>query len=97
MDLGMHQGMHLGMHLGVHRRLDRRVHLIEGLKMNMAQVGLLSLFARVSSQFQGTVASIPGNPFTDSHAIATLTSVSVNDLDGVEMTTYQSEDTGGWL
>ena len=63
----------------------------------LAQVGLLSLFARVSSQFQGTFASIPRDPFTDSHAIATLTSVSVNDLDGVEMTTYQSEDTGGWL
>jgi len=39
-------------------------------------------------------ASTPRDPFTDSHAISTLTDVSVNDLDQVEMSTYQNEDTG---
>ncbi|KAI0299136.1 hypothetical protein B0F90DRAFT_1668778 [Multifurca ochricompacta] len=41
--------------------------------------------------------SIPRNPFTDSHAISTLstlTDVAVGDLDSVEMSTYQSEATG---
>jgi len=40
------------------------------------------------------VTSTSRNPFTDSHAISTLTDVGVNDLDVVEMSTYQSEDTG---
>jgi len=42
----------------------------------------------------GSVASTPRDPFTDSHAISTLTNVSVNDLDQVEMSTFQNEDTG---
>ncbi|KAI0294562.1 hypothetical protein BC826DRAFT_1104619 [Russula brevipes] len=42
-----------------------------------------------------SVTSTSRNPFTDSHAISTLTDVGVNDLDVVEMSTYQSEDTGG--
>jgi hypothetical protein len=42
----------------------------------------------------GSVASMPRNPFTDSHAILTLTSVDINDLNRVEMTTYHTGDTG---
>ena len=52
---------------------------------------------RAGSQFQGSVASTPRNPFTDSHAISTLTNVSVNDLDRVEMSTYRLETTDGRL
>ncbi|KAH9973634.1 hypothetical protein BJV74DRAFT_864166 [Russula compacta] len=33
------------------------------------------------------------DPFSDSHAMSMLTDVAVNDLDQVEMSTYQSEDT----
>lgn len=42
---------------------------------------------------------MPGNPFTDSHAISTLTNVTVNDLQQVEMSTYATGDTGGrfWI
>jgi len=39
----------------------------------------------------GTVGS---NPFSDSHAISTVSEVSVNDLSRVEMSTYQEEATG---
>ncbi|KAH9959173.1 hypothetical protein BC827DRAFT_1384777 [Russula dissimulans] len=38
--------------------------------------------------------STHSNPFTDSHAISSLTNVSVNDLTAVEMTTYEREATG---
>ncbi|KAF8494121.1 hypothetical protein F5888DRAFT_1718773 [Russula emetica] len=42
------------------------------------------------------IASKPRNPFTDSHAvISTLTDVDVNNLDQVEMSTYQEEATNG--
>jgi len=40
----------------------------------------------------GSVTSSLRNPFTDSHAISTLTDVAGGDLDGVEMSTYRSED-----
>jgi hypothetical protein len=40
----------------------------------------------------GTV-SVASNPFTDSHAISTLTNVPVEDLDRVEMSTYHVETT----
>jgi len=42
----------------------------------------------------GSVASIPRNLFTDSHAISTLSDVAVIDVDRVEMSTYQAGDTG---
>lgn len=47
---------------------------------------------------QGTVESTPRDPFTDSHAISTLTGIvsSVKDVDQVEMSTFQNEETGGW-
>ena len=48
-------------------------------------------------KFRRSIASIPGNPFTDSHAISTLTDVTVNDLERVEMSTYAAGDTGGWF
>ena len=54
-----------------------------------------SLFGQADSQFRGSVAS--GNPFTDSHAVYTLSDVSVNDPDQVEMSTYHAENTDGWL
>jgi len=38
--------------------------------------------------------TVPGNPFTDSHAVSTLTSVNVHNLDSVEMETYRSQATG---
>ncbi|KAF8494123.1 hypothetical protein F5888DRAFT_1848211 [Russula emetica] len=47
-----------------------------------------SLFWQAGSLFQGTVRS---NPFSDSHAM--LSEVSVNNLDRVEMSTYQEETT----
>jgi len=42
----------------------------------------------------GPVASTPRDPFTDSHAISTLTDVSVNDLDQVDILAFTNEDTG---
>jgi hypothetical protein len=51
--------------------------------------------ASTSPLIQGPVASTSRDPFTDSHAISTLTDVSVNDLDQVEMSTFTNEDTGG--
>jgi len=36
----------------------------------------------------------PRNPFTDSHAISTLTDVNVHNLDHVKMEAYRSKDTG---
>lgn len=45
------------------------------------------------SLLQGPVASIPGNP--DSHAVSTLTDVTVDDLDRVERSTYVDGDSGG--
>ncbi|KAH9978289.1 hypothetical protein BJV74DRAFT_142156 [Russula compacta] len=42
----------------------------------------------------GPAASTPRDPFTDSHAISTLTNVAVNDVDEVEMTTYECKATG---
>jgi hypothetical protein len=51
-----------------------------------------SLFWQAGSLFQGTVWS---NPFSDSHAM--LSEVSVNNLDRVEMSTYQEETTDGRL
>ena len=66
------------------------------LETMLTQVGLLAHFsASISPLFQGPVASTPRDPFTDSHAISTLTDVSVNDLDQVEMSTFTNEDTGG--
>ena len=66
------------------------------LKIVLGWVGLLAHFmGSTGSQFQGPVASTPRDPFTDSHAISTLTDVSVNDLDQVDMSTFQNEDTGG--
>lgn len=53
-----------------------------------------SPFWQGRSQFQ---ASMPRNPFTDSHAISTLTDMTVGDLDRIEMSTYQDKDTGGRL
>jgi hypothetical protein len=53
-----------------------------------------SPFRQSRSQFKVSVAS---NPFTDSHAISTLTNVPVEDLDRVEMSTYHVETTDGRL
>jgi len=55
--------------------------------------------AGVDSQFQGPVESAPRDPFTDSHAISTLTNVAANDIDEMDMSTFQNEDTGGrsWI
>jgi hypothetical protein len=55
---------------------------------------LLRLWSRFGSQLRA-VASIVKNPFTDSHAVSTLTDITVNDLERVEMTTYQAGDTSG--
>ncbi|KAF8463398.1 hypothetical protein DFH94DRAFT_699535 [Russula ochroleuca] len=65
------------------------------MEMVLAQVSSLALFwSGPGSQFQGSVASIPRNLFTDSHAISTLSDVAVIDVDRVEMSTYQAGDTG---
>jgi hypothetical protein len=42
----------------------------------------------------GSVVSIPRNQFTDSHAISTLTNVDFNNLDQVDVSTFQAGDTG---
>ncbi|KAI0294569.1 hypothetical protein BC826DRAFT_1175352 [Russula brevipes] len=42
----------------------------------------------------GALQSIPRNPFTDSHAVSTLSDVAIGDLGQVELETYQSEVTG---
>jgi len=41
-----------------------------------------------------STAPTKSNPFTDSHQISKLTDIPVNDLDEVEMTTYESKATG---
>ncbi|KAI9452336.1 hypothetical protein F5148DRAFT_1289649 [Russula earlei] len=46
-------------------------------------------------QLQCYLASIQTNPFGDLHAISTLSDVNVNDLNEVEMTTFENEATGG--
>jgi hypothetical protein len=53
-----------------------------------------SLFGLAGSLFQGSVGF---NPFRDSHAISTLGKVTVDDLDRMEMSTYQEEGTNGRL
>ena len=64
--------------------------------VNLAQVSLfICPSGWADSRFHGSVASIPRNPFTDSHAISSLTDVSVIELDRVEMSTFQDEDNGG--
>ena len=66
--------------------------------MHLAQVNLLIRpSGRADSKFHHSVASMPRNPFTDSHAISSLTDVSVMDLDRVEMSTFHNEDNGGRL
>lgn len=49
--------------------------------------------AHLPSPPTGTT-TVPHNPFTDSHAVSTLTSVDVHNLDSVEMETYRSAATG---
>lgn len=79
------------MELGLKLKLDLGLNLV-------TQVVLLALLlAGFGLQLRGPAASIPRNPFSDSHTISTLTDVAVNDLDRMEMSTYQSEDTSGWL
>ena len=64
-----------------------------GQGMILQQVAFtFSLFEQAGSLFQDTVGS---NPFSDSHAISRLSEVTVNDLNRVEMSTYQEEDTDG--
>lgn len=53
-----------------------------------------SLFGQAGSLSQGSVWS---NPFSDSHRISRISEVNVNDLDRVEVSTYQEEITVGQL
>jgi len=78
-------------------QIDRATHGPGGGTENSAGMGRLAchFMGSTGSQFQGPVASTPRDPFTDSYAISTLTDVSVNDLDQVEVSTFQNEDTGG--
>jgi hypothetical protein len=63
--------------------------------VDLAQVSLqVRLSGRADSQFQASVAS---NPFTDSHAIATLSNVSVDDVDRLDVSTYHVDNTDGRL
>jgi hypothetical protein len=72
------------------------VHLGVDLRIALELVGFLAyLCPGMAHIFQGSVPSSSKNPFTDSHAISTLTDVAVGNLDGVEMSTYQSEDNSG--
>ena len=41
--------------------------------------------------------STHSNPFSDTHEVSTLTDVDISDLNQVEMSTFQSEATGGDL
>ena len=66
----------------------------------LVQVSLLGRsLAKDDSWLQGPVESAPRDPFTDSHAISTLTNVAANDIDEMDMSTFQNEDTGGrsWI
>jgi hypothetical protein len=67
-----------------------------GQEVVLAQVSPFLRLWRAGSQ-RRAVASIARNPFTDSHAVSTLTDITVNDLERVEMTTYQAGDTSGQL
>jgi hypothetical protein len=75
------------------------------MKQFMRQVHSFSYFrVRTDSQIEGNPPSAPGalqsiprNPFTDSHAVSTLSDVATGDLGRVEVETYQSEVTGGLL
>jgi hypothetical protein len=53
-----------------------------------------SLFVQAGSLFQGTAGS---DPFGDAHMISRITDVSVDDLNRVEVSTYQEDDTNGRL
>lgn len=61
-----------------------------------------SLLAQVSETISGRATQAPPmgttsthtNPFSDSHEVSSLADVDVDDLDQVEMSTYQSETTG---
>ena len=58
----------------------------------------VALFARFSDKTDSiSVASTQRSPFTDSHAVSTLSHVDVNDLDRVEVSTYQEDGTNGQL
>ena len=56
-----------------------------------------SPFGQGRFKFLDSVASIQSNPFTDSHAVSTLTDVSVDNLDRVGTSIYVDEETGGEL
>ena len=54
-------------------------------------------FRKGRFKFLDSVASVQSDPFTDSHAVSTLTDVPVDNLDRVGTSTYVDEETGGEL
>ena len=78
-------------------KMEVEVEVEADQEVALAQVSLLlRLWSRDGSQLRA-VPSVTRNPFTDSHAVSTLTDITVNDLERVEMTTYQAGDTSGQL
>jgi len=67
--------------------------LIEDASQRAIDDGLMGQISTAMGEGVGSTTT-PRNPFTDSHAIATLTDVDVRNLDRVEMETYQSKTTG---
>jgi hypothetical protein len=75
--------------------------LPEGGIENSAGTGCLFalFFPSVGSQSQGPALSTPSDPFTDSHAASASADEAANDVDQVDMSAFQNEDTGGssWI
>ena len=78
------------------RKLHNHMEVNQGVALAYRWLYLFVFRVR-PTQFQDSVASTGRNPFTDSHAISTLTNVSVDNLDRVEMSTYREEATNGRL
>ncbi|KAI9455514.1 hypothetical protein F5148DRAFT_1225766 [Russula earlei] len=80
-----------------YRRLSKSTYKIIKIESGRAVDDLLMnriVDATSALAHRSETASIQTNPFGDSHAISTLTDVTVSDLNEVEMTTFENEATG---
>jgi len=76
-----------------YKRLSRKAYKIVKLASDRVREDpLINQLAEATRSGDGG-ASTQRNPFTDSHAVSTLSHVDVNDLDRVEVSTYQEDGT----
>jgi hypothetical protein len=67
--------------------------IIEDASQRAIDNGLMAQISEAMGEGAGSTTTTR-NPFTDSHAISTLTDIDVRNLDRVEMETYRSKATG---